>query len=140
MAVSYKIGDKDTRPWGTWEVVTVGENYIVKKICVNPGQTLSLQMHHHRDEHWIITSGQAVVTLGEKQFDALENTPVFIKAGQKHRIANKTEQPVIFIEIQTGHTLDENDIVRFEDQYGRTFIQKQDQTIYPLNNEAQNCR
>ncbi len=126
MTVSYKAGDKDNRPWGTWEVVDVGENYIVKKICVNPGQTLSLQMHHHRDEHWIITSGQATITLGEKQFDASENTPVFIKAGQKHRIANKTEQPVIFIEIQTGNTLDENDIVRFEDQYGRTFPQKQE--------------
>ncbi len=119
MTVLYQVGDKDSRPWGTWEVIGVGKNYIVKKICVEAGQTLSLQMHHYRDEHWIIVSGTAEVTLDEQIYEAHQNTPIFIKAGQKHRIANKTKDPVVFIEVQTGNTLDESDIVRFEDKYGR---------------------
>ena len=76
-------------------------------------------MHHHRDEHWIIAEGTAEVTLDEHIFTAPMNTPIFIKTGQKHRIENKTNNPVIFIEVQTGDTLDENDIVRLEDSYGR---------------------
>lgn len=119
MSVSYKIGEKDTRPWGTWEVLDVGDQYIVKRITVMPGKILSLQMHHHRAEHWIIAQGTAEVTLGNKIFKAPQDTPVYIQKEQKHRIANRTEEPLIFIEVQTGDTLDENDIVRFEDQYGR---------------------
>ena len=119
MAVNYKKGEKDTRTWGDWEVLDVGENYIVKRIRVLPDKKLSLQMHHHRSEHWIISEGTAKVTLDEKTFDAPANTPIFIEVEQKHRIANETELPVVFIEIQTGDTLDENDIVRFEDAYGR---------------------
>ena len=119
MAVNYKKGEKDTRPWGDWEVLDVGENYIVKRIRVLPDKKLSLQMHHHRSEHWIISEGNAMVTLDDKTFEAPSNTPIFIETEQKHRIANETNLPVIFIEIQTGDTLDENDIVRFEDAYGR---------------------
>lgn len=119
MAITYKTGDKDTRPWGTWEVIATGNNYIVKRIVVNPGEQLSLQLHYHRDEHWIIADGTAEVTLDDKIFSAPANTPIFIKAQQRHRIANRTSTPVIFIEVQTGDTLDENDIVRLEDNYGR---------------------
>jgi len=119
MSINYKVGDKDTRPWGTWEVIAVGEHHIAKKIVVNPGGQLSLQLHHHRDEHWIIAEGVAEVTVGEKVFSAPANTPVFIPVEAKHRIANRTENPVVFIEVQTGETLDENDIVRLEDKYGR---------------------
>lgn len=119
MTVTYKIGEKDTRPWGDWEVIDVGPTYIVKRIRVLPDKKLSLQLHHHRDEHWIIAQGTAQVTLGEKVFDAPANTPVFIPVGEKHRIANLTQEPVVFIEVQTGDTLDETDIVRLEDSYGR---------------------
>lgn len=119
MSILYKTGDKDTRPWGTWEVLDVGANYIVKKICVWPGKILSLQMHHHRAEHWIIADGTAEVTLGDKVFTAVSDTAVYIEKEQKHRIANKTDVPMTFIEVQTGETLDESDIVRFEDSYGR---------------------
>jgi len=119
MTINYKTGDKDTRPWGTWEVIAVGPNYIVKRICVSPNQQLSLQLHHHRDEHWIIADGVAEVTLDDKIFTAPSNTAIFIKAEQKHRIANRTATPVTFIEVQTGDQLDENDIVRLEDIYGR---------------------
>lgn len=119
MAVLYKTGDKDSRPWGTWEVLDVGVNHIVKKITVLPGKILSLQMHYHRAEHWIIVEGAAEVTLGEEVFNAVMDKAIRIEKEQKHRIANKTDKPMIFIEVQTGETLDENDIVRFEDSYGR---------------------
>ncbi|MGN1063069.1 MAG: phosphomannose isomerase type II C-terminal cupin domain [Alphaproteobacteria bacterium] len=119
MSVHYKTGDMDIRPWGIWEVIDVGATYIVKKITVMPGKILSLQLHHHRSEHWIIVSGTAEVTLDGRTFIAECNTPVYIEKEQKHRIANNTNLPMIFIEIQTGDILDENDIVRFEDRYGR---------------------
>ena len=119
MSVNYKVGDHDTRPWGSWEVIAAGKNYVAKKIVVIPGGELSLQLHHHRDEHWIIAEGTAEVTLGDKIFSAPANTPIFIKVGEKHRIANRTQNQVVFIEVQTGDTLDENDIVRLEDKYGR---------------------
>lgn len=119
MANAYKRGDKDNRPWGTWEVLDAGEGFCVKRICVTPGNILSLQLHHYRAEHWIIVSGEAVVTLGEDKLVKKANESVFIPAETKHRIQNNTTQNMEFIEIQTGETLDENDIVRFEDSYGR---------------------
>lgn len=119
MATTYKRGDKDTRPWGTWEVLDSADNYCVKKICVTPGSTLSLQLHHHRSEHWIIVSGEAVVTLGDEKLLKKANEAVYIPAETKHRIQNDTSSDVVFIEIQTGDNLDENDIIRFEDKYGR---------------------
>lgn len=119
MTITYKTGDKDTRPWGTWEVLDTGNKHIVKRIQVMPQKMLSLQMHHHRSEHWIITDGTAEITLGDTVQTVSANNHVFIPVGCKHRIANRTASPVIFIEIQAGDLLDENDIVRFEDQYGR---------------------
>ena len=119
MSITYQIGEKDTRPWGTWEVLDVGENYIVKRIQVMPNQTLSLQLHHYRSEHWIITTGSAEVTIGKKMLTVPADTHIFIPVETKHRIANKTNTPLTFIEIQTGDLLDETDIIRFNDVYGR---------------------
>ena len=119
MANTYKKGDHDTRPWGTWEVLDGSTDYCVKKICVTPHQKLSLQLHHHRSEHWIIVKGEAIVTLGEEQIVRKADESIYIPVNTKHRIQNDTEENVEFIEIQTGDNLDENDIVRFEDVYGR---------------------
>ena len=120
MTNDYLKGGKDTRPWGTWECIDVGENYIVKKITVNPGQKLSLQYHYFRDEHWTLTKGQAIVTLDDKEIEIKANEHVFIAKEQKHRIENIGTEVVEFIEVQTGEKLSEDDIVRVEDIYNRT--------------------
>lgn len=119
MATTYKRGDSDTRPWGTWEVLEASDNYCVKKICVTSGNILSLQLHHHRSEHWIIVEGEAVVTLGDEKLVKKADESVYIPAETKHRIQNDTSSNMVFIEVQTGENLDENDIVRLEDKYGR---------------------
>ena len=119
MVNNYKKGDKDTRPWGTWEVLDSGDGFCVKRICVTPGNILSLQSHNFRDEHWIIVKGTALVTLGDDKFYKKFNETVFIPAQVKHRIQNDTKNLMEFIEIQTGENLDENDIIRYEDSYGR---------------------
>ncbi|MDQ2070153.1 mannose-1-phosphate guanylyltransferase/mannose-6-phosphate isomerase [Natronospira bacteriovora] len=107
------------RPWGTYETVDDGERYQVKRITVKPGGRLSLQMHHHRAEHWIIVSGTARVTRGEESFILTENQSTYIPLGEKHRIENPGAIPLEFIEVQSGAYLGEDDIVRFEDTYGR---------------------
>lgn len=120
MATNYKRGDHDSRPWGTWEVLDSGENFCVKKITVKPDAILSLQMHNFRAEHWIIVDGEAMVVLGEDTLYRHEDEAVYIPVKTKHRIKNTSQQvPLTFIEIQTGDNLDEADIVRFEDSYGR---------------------
>ncbi len=119
MTNNYKKGDKDSRPWGTWEVLDAGDGFCVKRICVTPGNILSLQLHHFRAEHWIIVKGEALVTLGDEKIIKKANESVYIPAETKHRIQNNTQNNMEFIEIQTGENLDENDIVRFQDSYGR---------------------
>lgn len=120
MATNYKRGDHDSRPWGTWEVLDSGENFCVKKITVKPDAILSLQMHNFRAEHWIIVDGEAMVFLGEDTLYRHKDEAVYIPVKTKHRIKNTSQQiPLTFIEIQTGDNLDEADIVRFEDSYGR---------------------
>lgn len=119
MVNTYKKGDHDTRPWGTWEVLDAGESFCVKKICVIPHGILSLQSHNFRSEHWIIIKGEAVVTLGENKLVRKMNDAVFIPVKTKHRIQNNTESSMEFIEVQAGETLDEEDIIRYEDSYGR---------------------
>lgn len=119
MSNNYQKGDRDTRPWGTWEVLDAGNGFCVKRICVTPGNILSLQLHNFRDEHWIIIKGEAVVTLGEDKLFKKANDAVFIPAKTKHRIQNDTNDMMEFIEVQTGDNLDENDIIRYEDSYGR---------------------
>ena len=117
--MQYKPGDNDTRPWGTWQVLDVGTKHVVKRIVVEPGKILSLQLHHHRDEHWIIVKGTATVTVGDSVVTKKENEAVFIPRKTAHRIANETDVPMEFIEVQTGDELREDDIVRLQDAYGR---------------------
>lgn len=92
----------------------------MKRITVNPGAKLSLQMHHHRAEHWIVVKGVARVTCGDKIFELQENQSTFIPLGEKHRLENPGKEPLEIIEVQSGSYLSEDDIVRFEDTYGRT--------------------
>ncbi len=119
MANNYKKGDKDTRPWGTWEVLDCGDGFCVKRICVTPGSMLSLQSHNYRSEHWIIVKGEAVVTLGDEKLKKSAGENVYIPVTVKHRIQNNSQKNMEFIEVQCGDNLDENDIIRYEDVYGR---------------------
>ncbi len=107
------------RPWGSYETICHGERFQVKRIIVHSGQKLSLQMHHHRAEHWVVVSGEAKVTCGDEIFVLIENQSTYIPLGQKHRLENIGSIPLTLIEIQSGAYLGEDDIVRFEDDYGR---------------------
>jgi len=113
------IHRKVFRPWGWYDGVDAGERFQVKRIVVKPGGTLSLQMHHHRAEHWIVVSGTARVTCGEKAFLLSENQSTFIPLGITHRLENPGRVALEMIEVQSGTYLGEDDIVRFEDVYGR---------------------
>lgn len=119
MANNYARGQHDVRPWGTWEVIDCGNGFCVKHITVNAGGILSLQLHHHRAEHWIMVNGTATVTLGKQKIAKKAGESVFIPVETEHRIQNDTNLPLEFIEVQVGENLDENDIVRLEDKYGR---------------------
>jgi len=107
------------RPWGSYEGIDVGKRHQVKHITVNPGAALSLQLHHHRAEHWVVVSGTAKVTRGEETFLVSENESTYIPLGTKHRLENPGAIPLDMIEVQSGSYLGEDDIVRFDDQYGR---------------------
>lgn len=107
------------RPWGSYEGIDRGERFQVKRIIVNPGEKLSLQMHHHRAEHWVVVSGTAQVTCGEKVLLLTENESTYIPIGMTHRLENPGKLPLHLIEIQSGSYLGEDDIVRFEDIYKR---------------------
>jgi mannose-1-phosphate guanylyltransferase/mannose-6-phosphate isomerase len=107
------------RPWGWYDSIDSGERFQVKRILVKPGASLSLQMHHHRAEHWIVVSGTAEVTCGDKVVLLSENQSTYIPLGETHRLANPGKVPLEIIEVQSGSYLGEDDIVRFEDTYGR---------------------
>jgi mannose-1-phosphate guanylyltransferase/mannose-6-phosphate isomerase len=111
---------KVARPWGWYDSVDEGERFKVKRIQVKPGASLSLQMHHHRAEHWIVVKGIAEVTNGERVILLTENQSTYIPQGQTHRLANPGKTPLEIIEVQSGNYLGEDDIVRFEDTYGRS--------------------
>jgi len=108
------------RPWGWYETLTLGDRFQVKRIMVHPGGQLSLQMHHHRAEHWVVVRGTAAVTCGEQVSLLSENQSTYIALGQRHRLANPGHIPLELIEVQSGAYLGEDDIVRYEDAYGRT--------------------
>ena len=108
------------RPWGAYDSIDNGERFQVKRITVKPGATLSLQMHHHRAEHWIVVSGTAEVTRGKEVILLTENQSTYIPLGVTHRLKNPGKLPLELIEVQSGSYLGEDDIVRFEDAYGRT--------------------
>jgi mannose-1-phosphate guanylyltransferase/mannose-1-phosphate guanylyltransferase/mannose-6-phosphate isomerase len=111
---------KDHRPWGWYESLLVGGRFQVKRITVLPGSSLSLQSHYHRSEHWIIVEGTAKVTLDGAVSVLTENQSVYIPVGAQHRIENPGRIPMVFIEVQTGAYVGEDDIVRYEDRYART--------------------
>lgn len=107
------------RPWGWYEGLNMGERYQVKCLMVKPGAKLSLQSHHHRAEHWVVVSGSALVTVNDKQSLLTENQSTYIPLGSTHRLENPGKIPAILIEVQSGSYLKEDDIVRYEDKYGR---------------------
>jgi mannose-1-phosphate guanylyltransferase/mannose-6-phosphate isomerase len=107
------------RPWGSYDSIDHGDRFQVKRLSILPGAQLSLQLHHHRAEHWVIVSGTARITCGEKVFLLKENQSTYISVGEKHRIENPGKIPLHVIEVQSGSYLGEDDIVRFEDRYGR---------------------
>ena len=113
------IHQKVFRPWGSYESLVIGEQFQVKRLTVTPGQTLSLQLHHHRAEHWVVVSGEAEVTRGEEQLTLGPDQSTYIPIGMKHRLANRGTVPLEVIEVQSGSYLGEDDIVRFDDVYGR---------------------
>ena len=115
----FKVHREVYRPWGKYDAIDNGERYQVKRITVNPGEKLSIQMHHHRAEHWIVVSGTASVTNGDKTFLVTENESTYIPIGVVHALENPGKVPLEMIEVQSGSYLGEDDIVRFEDRYGR---------------------
>ena len=107
------------RPWGSYENIDAGQRFQVKRIVVNPGSVLSFQMHHHRAEHWVVVRGTAKITQGEQESIISEDQSTYIPLGTPHRLENPGKIPLELIEVQTGSYLGEDDIVRFQDQYGR---------------------
>ena len=110
---------QEERPWGWYNIIDKGDRYKVKSIEVNPGSSLSLQMHHHRAEHWVVVEGTAMVQLDGKTEIIYENQSTYIPLGSKHRLSNPGKIPLRIIEVQSGSYLEEDDIERFDDDYGR---------------------
>jgi mannose-1-phosphate guanylyltransferase len=108
-----------SRPWGAYTVLEEGANFKIKRIEVKPKARLSLQMHHHRSEHWIVVSGHAKVINGEQVLMLSTNESTYIPAGHKHRLENTGSEILVMIEVQSGSYTGEDDIVRFDDEYGR---------------------
>jgi mannose-1-phosphate guanylyltransferase/mannose-6-phosphate isomerase len=115
---------KVLRPWGWYDSVDEGKRFKVKRIQVQPGASLSLQMHHHRAEHWVVVKGVAEIRNGDEIIRLSENQSTYIPQGQKHRLSNPGKEPLEIIEIQSGSYLGEDDIVRFDDVYGRQQSEK----------------
>lgn len=112
-------GTYGERPWGSFTVLEEGRGYKIKRIEVNPGHRLSLQMHHHRSEHWIVVSGTAKVVCGDKESIIYQNQSTYVPQCHVHRLENPGIIPLVLIEVQNGEYLGEDDIVRFEDDYYR---------------------
>ena len=118
----YAVGQRDARPWGEWMVIDVGVGFVVKRITVHPGGRLSLQRHRHRAEQWIVVAGVARVTRGDAVFALTAGEAARIAPGETHRVENEGVDDVVFIEVQTGSLLSEDDIERLDDHYGRETI------------------
>jgi mannose-1-phosphate guanylyltransferase / mannose-6-phosphate isomerase len=116
---AYKLHQTVHRPWGTYTTLEEGERFKIKRIVVKPNGRLSLQMHHHRSEHWVVVSGMAKVTNGDSEFFVSTNESTYIPAGCNHRLENPGVVDLVMIEVQSGDYVGEDDIVRFDDQYGR---------------------
>ena len=109
----------DARPWGNYEVIDIGSNFQVKRITVLPGKRLSLQSHKYRKEHWIVVLGEAEVVIDDRIFNLKISQSIDIPLGSIHRLSNKTNTDLVLIEIQFGEYLDEDDIIRYEDDFNR---------------------
>ena len=116
---AYRLPRTVARPWGTYTVLEEGPRFKIKRIVVHPGRSLSLQIHHHRSEHWVVVSGMARVTNGDREIFVNTNESTYIPAGHRHRLENPGLLDLVMIEVQSGEYLGEDDIVRFEDKYGR---------------------
>ena len=111
--------DDSIRPWGYYTILEEGPQYKIKRIHVNPKQKLSVQMHHHRSEHWVLVKGTAIITKGEKEFSLTKGKHTYIPKMMIHALENLADEPLELIEVQIGDYLGEDDIVRFSDRYGR---------------------
>jgi len=109
----------EERPWGSWTVLEEGHRYKIKRLEVSPGERMSLQLHFHRSEHWVVVAGTARVRVGDRGIYVHPNQSTFVPAATLHRVENPGSVPLVIIEIQTGEYLQEDDIVRLQDQYGR---------------------
>ena len=110
---------KDHRPWGWFEVLSLGKNFKVKRMFVKPGASLSLQSHKHRSEHWVVVEGKVKVTIDKEVKLVSEGQSVYVPLGSVHRIENSEKAPIILIEVQIGNYLGEDDIIRYDDIYSR---------------------
>lgn len=109
----------EPRPWGSFEILHEEDYLKIKRIIVKPNNRLSLQSHKHRSENWVVIQGHALITLNKKIIPRSPNQSIFIPAGAKHRLANEGDEDIIFIEVQTGSYLGEDDIIRYQDDYNR---------------------
>tara|TARA_R100000482_G_scaffold109334_1_gene51613 strand:- start:204 stop:713 length:510 start_codon:yes stop_codon:yes gene_type:complete len=123
--ISENIMTKTDRPWGWYDVIDSDKRYKVKSIEVKPGERLSLQMHHHRAEHWVVVEGTALVQVGDEEKLLTENESTYIPIGSIHRLSNPGKIPLRIIEVQSGSYLEEDDITRLEDVYGRLKTQQE---------------
>jgi mannose-1-phosphate guanylyltransferase len=119
---AYRLHKTVTRPWGAYTVLQEGPGFKIKRIEVKPGASLSLQMHRRRSEHWVVVSGEARVNNGERSYALRANESTFIPSGTRHRLANVASEPLVVIEVQCGDYVGEDDIVRFDDAYGRVKV------------------
>lgn len=117
--ITYHVGEKGTRPWGEWQVLDLQSHVVVKKLLVYPGERLSLQRHQHRTERWIVTEGVATVQCDNNIIHLNVGESIMIPRGSMHRLSNRGTAPVALIEVQIGNYLSEDDIERFNDDYGR---------------------
>jgi mannose-6-phosphate isomerase len=113
------VAATELRPWGSFTILEEGRGYKIKRIEVKPGHRLSLQMHYHRSEHWIVVSGTAKVVCGERELVIHQNQSTYVPQGNVHRLENPGVIPLVLIEVQNGEYLGEDDIIRFEDDYYR---------------------
>jgi mannose-6-phosphate isomerase len=120
MGNQHGVAATELRPWGSFTVLEEGSRYKIKRIEVKPGHRLSLQMHHHRSEHWIVVCGTAKVTCGEQEILLTSNQSTYVPPCTSHRLENTGVIPLILIEVQNGEYLGEDDIVRYQDDYART--------------------
>lgn len=123
LPISLNQGVSDTRPWGTFTILEEGRGYKIKRIEVKPGHRLSLQMHYHRSEHWIVVSGTAKVVCGDQELIIKSNQSTYVPQCTAHRLENPGVIPLVLIEVQNGEYLGEDDIIRFQDDYARSQVE-----------------